>query len=103
MHTEGVPWGETEPASVPYVSLGWLTFTCHLTTDPATDEAWIYKVLMDENTVKWGALVALKSKYGVMVKVQTSAKELKKSFLNLEMEYICGMSLLTYIIFELNI
>jgi hypothetical protein len=84
-------------------SSGRLTFTCHLTTDPATDEAWIYEVSMDESTVERGALVVLKSKYGATVKVQTSAKESKKNFLNLEMEYICGTSLLTYIIFKLNI
>ena len=83
---------------------GRLTFTCHLTADPVMDEAWIYwLVSVDESTVERGAAVALKSKYGVTVKVQTSAKESKKNFLSLKMEYICSTPLLIYMILELNI
>jgi hypothetical protein len=80
---------------------GRLTFTCHLTADPVTDEAWIYQV--DESAVERGAAVALKSKYGATVRVQMSVKESKKTFLSLEMEYICGTPLLIYMILELNI
>ena len=68
------------------------------------DEAWIYRVVsVDESAVKRGAVVALKSKYGATVKVQMLAKELKKNFLSLKMEYICGTPLLIYMILELNI
>jgi hypothetical protein len=63
----------------------------------------MYQVLTDESKVERGAVAAVESKYGVTVQVQTLVKESKRNFLNLKVEYIGGTSLLTYMIFKLNI